>query len=214
MNIKVSGGVKENGIVVGNTYDKYGSKNFIVKWLMSNFEKKLSSLVVQVSPSSINEIGCGEGYWVIKWNKQGISARGTDFSHQAIELAKKNAEFCNMSASIFRQKNIYDVEHNEDEADLIVCCEVLEHLENPDKALESLQKISSNFLIISVPREPIWCILNLLRGKYVLSLGNTPGHIQHWSKAGIVSLVSNYFEVIKVESPFPWTMLLCKPIKK
>ena len=68
-------------------------------------------------------------------------------------------------------------------------------------------------MIISVPREPIWRFLNLLRGKYIKDLGNTPGHLQHWSSDKFVDLVSNYFEIIEVKKPFPWTMLLCKAKK-
>jgi hypothetical protein len=30
-----------------------------------------------------------------------------------------------------------------------------------------------------VPREPIWRIGNMARGRYLGDLGNTPGHIQH-----------------------------------
>jgi hypothetical protein len=53
----------------------------------------------------------------------------------------------------------------------------------------------------------------LLRGKYIKDLGNTPGHLQHWSSDKFVDLVSNYFEIIEVKKPFPWTMLLCKAKK-
>lgn len=211
MRLKVSGGLKEESIVVGNNYDKYNSRNPIVNWLMKGFNIALSDLVTLANPRSIHEIGCGEGYWVLKWNELSIEARGSDFSKQVIELAKENAQQRNISADKFLVKSIYDLTHNEDDADLIVCCEVLEHLERPEAALQVLQKIVSKYLIISVPREPIWCVLNLMRGKYIRSFGNTPGHIQHWSKRGFVKLLSKYFEVEEFRGPIPWTMLLCGP---
>ena len=93
----------------------------------------------------------------------------------------------------------------------MVCCEVLEHLEDPEAGLQALQRVARNHLIISVPREPLWCALNMARGKYLTQWGNTPGHIQHWSKEKFIALVSNYFEVIESKSPLPWTMLLCRP---
>jgi len=211
MNVKISGGGKENGVVFGNTYDKYGSQNPIVKWIMRGFESALTELVDKASPTSINEIGCGEGYWVLRWNTQGMQARGCDFSNRVIELARENAMNELLSPVLFETRCIYDLALGRDSADLVVCCEVLEHLEHPEAGLEALQSVVERHLIVSVPREPLWCALNLARGKYIANFGNTLGHIQHWSKGGFVRMVSKYFEVIEVRSPLPWTMLLCRP---
>lgn len=211
MSVKISGGAKENGIVVGNTYDKYGSRNPIVKWMMKGFESSLSDLVVKAAPRSIHEVGCGEGYWVLRWNEQSMAARGCDFSTQVIELARENAAGRGLSPSLFEPRSIYDLDAERDSADLVVCCEVLEHLEHPDAGLQALQRVVGQHLIVSVPKEPLWCALNLARGNYISHWGNTPGHIQHWSKSGFIKLVSKYFDVIEVKSPLPWTMLLCKP---
>ena len=128
MKIKTAGGAKESGIVVGNIYDKYGSSNQVVKWIMKGFESSLSSLVSKSLPKTIHEIGCGEGYWVLRWNEMGMSARGSDFSKNVIELAKKNAEVRGFSPSIFESRSIYNLEKDKDSADLVVSCEVLEHL--------------------------------------------------------------------------------------
>lgn len=208
--MKVSGGMEEDGIVVGNTYDKYSSKNPVVRWMMNGFHEALSELVVKVVPKSIHEIGCGEGYWVMQWNKEGIKARGSDFSSQVIELARSNAAGEGLSPDIFEPRSIYDIKAENDSADLIVCCEVMEHLEHPDEGLKALHRVATKYVILSVPREPIWCVLNLARGKYISTLGNTPGHIQHWSRSSFIGLVSQYFDIIDVKSPFPWTMLLCQ----
>ena len=58
---------------------------------MNGFNGTLSELVEKTAPKTIHEIGCGEGYWVMQWNRQGIDARGSDFSSQVIELARENA---------------------------------------------------------------------------------------------------------------------------
>jgi 2-polyprenyl-3-methyl-5-hydroxy-6-metoxy-1,4-benzoquinol methylase len=208
--MKISGGLQENGIVIGNAYDKYGSKNPVVRWIMKGFADALSCLVIKVAPKTIHEIGCGEGYWVLDWNKQGIKARGSDFSEKVIDLAHENAKDQGISPSIFAARSIYDIEPGRDSADLIVCCEVLEHLEQPEAGLAALQRVATDYVILSVPREPIWCVLNLARGKYLASLGNTPGHIQHWSTGTFVDLVGRYFDIVEVKRPLPWTMLLCR----
>ena len=98
-----------------------------------------------------------------------------------------------------------------DRADLVVCCEVLEHLEDPIKALNVLRSITGSHLVLSVPNEPVWRVLNMVRGKYWTDWGNTPGHIQHWSREGFIRFVSMYFQVTEIRSPVPWIMLLCQP---
>ncbi len=207
--MKISEGIEEDGIVVGNAYDKYGSNNPIVKRIMGGFHEALATLVEKSAPQTIHEVGCGEGYWVNEWRKQDIDARGSDFSEKVIAIARENGGEEGVPAEAFSIRSIYEVIPEEDSADLIVCCEVMEHLEDPGMALQALQKVVSKNLIISVPREPIWCALNLMRGKYIASFGNTPGHIQHWSSKSFIALVSNYFEIIEVRQPLPWTVLYC-----
>lgn len=212
--MKVAGGQAEDGIVIGNTYDKYSTRNPIARRMVEGFESSLSGLVSKVNPGSIHEVGCGEGYWVMRWLGQDIDARGSDFSTQVIGMAQENARARGLAPERFAVRSIYDVEPERDSADLIVCCEVMEHLEEPQKALQALQRITTSDLILSVPREPLWRVLNLARGKYIPALGNTPGHLQHWSRRGFISLVSRFFDVVEVVSPLPWTMLHCKPKKR
>jgi 2-polyprenyl-3-methyl-5-hydroxy-6-metoxy-1,4-benzoquinol methylase len=212
MSIRIAGGAKDCGVVVGNYYNKYRSRNPIVKWMMNGFESSLSALVSKAAPASIHEVGCGEGYWVLRWNEQGFAARGCDFSDRVIDMARENAVNQGVSPSVFEARSIYDLRTVEDSADLVVCCEVLEHLEHPEVGLQALQRVVKQHMIVSVPQEPLWSVLNLARGKYIQSLGNTPGHIQHWSKQKFFDLVSQYFNIVEVRSPLPWTMLLCRPL--
>lgn len=212
MSIRIAGGAKDCGVVVGNYYNKYRSRNPIVKWMMNGFESSLSALVSKAAPASIHEVGCGEGYWVLRWNEQGFAARGCDFSDRVIDMARENAVNQGVSPSVFEARSIYDLRTVEDSADLVVCCEVLEHLEHPEVGLQALQRVVKQHMIVSVPQEPLWSVLNLARGKYIQSLGNTPGHIQHWPKQKFFDLVSQYFNIVEVRSPLPWTMLLCRPL--
>jgi 2-polyprenyl-3-methyl-5-hydroxy-6-metoxy-1,4-benzoquinol methylase len=208
--MKVSGGLTEDGIVVGNTYDKYNSRNPVVKHLMRGFDDALSALVMRVQPKEIHEIGCGEGYWSLRWCKENIAVRGSDFSRIAIDLARANAIDRNLSAEMFNVTDIYDLQPQRDRAELVVCCEVLEHLDEPEAGLRALRGVADPYLILSVPREPIWSAMNMMRGKYWSQLGNTPGHLQRWSTRQFVRLVSRHFDVIATRTPLPWTMLLCR----
>lgn len=208
--VKVAGGLREDGVEIGNVFDKYGSRNPIVKRLMRGFHDALADFVARAKPESIHEVGCGEGFWVLTWQKQGIAARGSDFSTQVIDIARANAKAQGVAPDLFEARSLYELQADADRADLIVCCEVLEHLEHPEDGLKALQRIATDYVIVSVPREPIWRALNLARGKYPGQLGNTPGHVQHWSRRSFVGLVSQYFDVVAVRTPLPWTMLLCR----
>lgn len=208
--IEVAGGQAEDGIVIGNTFDKYGSQNPIVRWMMNGFDSTLSKFVADAAPETIHEVGCGEGFWVMNWAAEGRTVKGTDFSAQVIEMAKKNAVSRNLDDTVFEVKSIYDVEAAADSADLIVCCEVMEHVDDPERAFQALTRIVKRDLIVSVPREPLWRALNMARGKYLGDLGNTPGHINHWTSLGIRKLAEQYFDVVSLEKPLPWTMLHCR----
>jgi 2-polyprenyl-3-methyl-5-hydroxy-6-metoxy-1,4-benzoquinol methylase len=207
--MEIVGGKTEDGIEVGNFFDKYNSRNPIVKIMMQSFARSLNSLVKITGAKDIHEVGCGEGYWLQEWATRGIKTQGSDFSQIAIDMAKQNLKSAKQSIDL-KVKGIYDLEIESDSATLIVCCEVLEHLDQPEKALEVLKRIARPYVILSVPNEPVWSILNMLRGKYWGSLGCTPGHIQKWSKEEFITLASKYFEVLEIRSPLPWTMLLGK----
>ncbi|MFP4061948.1 MAG: class I SAM-dependent methyltransferase [Halochromatium sp.] len=140
-----------------------------------------------------------------------MSAKGSAFSSNVIKIAKANAKNYGLSSSLFKSHSIYDLDSAQDRAEFIVCCEVLEHLENPEARLKALQIVARKYLIVTVPQEPLWSALNLARGKCIKYLGNTPGHIQHWSRNGFFELVSKYFNIFQARSPLPWTMLLCRP---
>ena len=198
--------ITENGVVVGNVYDKYSSTNFLARCLFRKFLKNVIEMVKWTNCSDIHEIGCGEGHLsAILSQIPNTSVRASDFSTKIIREATKN-----YPSIIFQVRDIYNLDQIHDSACLIVCCEVLEHLKDPEKVLNVLPKISKEYVLLSVPREPIWRAMNIARGNYLKQLGNTPGHIQHWSKSAFLKMLSKRFEIIDVRVPLPWTIVLCK----
>lgn len=209
--LSISKGQSEHGVVVGNTYDKYSARNPIVRLIMRGFERALQGLVANCAPKSIHEVGCGEGYWTLLWAEQGFDVRGSDFSDMVVSMARSNASARGLNQNMFRCRSVYDLNPIEDCSDLLVCCEVLEHLEHPSEALEVLRAVGARRVILSVPREPLWSFMNMARGKYWSDFGNTPGHIQRWSQETFLSLVGQYFHIREVRAPLPWTMVLAEP---
>ncbi len=204
-----------NEIITGNFYDKYNSKNPIYNKLMSNFLSNLFSYIpdnVDDNKLNIFEVGCGEGhlaYELLK-TKKNIIYKGVDLDLEIINLAKqncKNAEF--EIASIYELEKYY-----ENKYDFVIVAEVLEHLTEPEKAIKQILKLKTDNYIFSVPNEPTWRILNMMRLKYIKDFGNTPGHLQNWSKNNFHQLLTKYFQIIDIKSVFPWTMALCKKTKQ
>ena len=154
-------------------------------------------------------MGCGEGELAQRLATRGLRTRGTDFSADVIAEATRRAEAAGIEAE-FRAVPIQELDPAEDAAELVVCCEVLEHLPDPEAGLAMVARLARPWAIVSVPREPLWRALNVARGKYLGDLGNTPGHLNHWSRRGFLRFLGRHLEVVEVRSPLPWTMALCR----
>jgi 2-polyprenyl-3-methyl-5-hydroxy-6-metoxy-1,4-benzoquinol methylase len=197
-------------VPTGNTFDKYGSTNPVVRRLMSGFEGALASLFSRAAPESVLDVGCGEGVLTYKW-AQALGDRpvlGIDLADPNLEAEwstrrRPNLEFRAMSAEELRELPFPDRSF-----DLAAAIEVLEHVPDPERTVAEMARTAARHLLVSVPREPLWRALNVARGAYVRELGNTPGHVNHWSKAGFIRMLERHGEVVEACSPFPWTMVL------
>jgi 2-polyprenyl-3-methyl-5-hydroxy-6-metoxy-1,4-benzoquinol methylase len=193
----------------GNVYDKYGTRNPVERRLVGAFLDDVRELAVRAEAHEAHEVGCGEGELSLMLAREGIRIRGSDVSAEVIEEARRRAEEAALEVD-YRAAPIESLEAPGDAAELIVCCEVLEHLDDPEACLEKLASLARPWLLVSVPREPIWRVLNLARLKYVGELGNTPGHLGHWSRQGFLNFLRSRVEVVEARSPLPWTIALCR----
>ena len=196
------------GTVTGNTYDKYGSSNPVVKRLMANFEGTLESLFVQANPESLLDVGCGEGVLTHQWAPR-IDGRvvGIDLDDPALHAEWEKRQAPNLEYMVMKAENL---PFGAGEFDTATAIEVLEHVPDPEHTVAEMARVAKRWLLVSVPREPLWRGLNMARGAYWKDLGNTPGHVNHWSKRSFVQLLSRHGKVVEARSPFPWTMLLVR----
>ena len=202
--------VSEQGIVTGNTYDKYGSSNPVVRRLMGGFERALDDLLARADPSSLLDVGCGEGVLVHQWAQRLGERRrvvGIDLEEESIQAGWAERQAPNLEYRTMAAENLPFAAN---EFDLASAIEVLEHVPDPEHTLAEMARCAERHLLVSVPREPLWRMLNIARGAYWPALGNTPGHLNHWSERSFVALLSRYGEVAEVRTPFPWTMLLVR----
>jgi ubiquinone/menaquinone biosynthesis C-methylase UbiE len=194
-------------VPTGNTYDKYGSTNPVVRRLMGGFHAALDELWSRAAPRSILDVGCGEGVLTVEWAERLGDRRvvGTDLDDPKLRAEWEKRSRPNLE---FRVEEVTALSFADDEFDMACAIEVLEHVPDPERTLSEMARVASGHLLVSVPREPLWRTLNMARGAYLRDLGNTPGHVNHWSKRAFTSLLSRYGTVEEARSPFPWTMVL------
>jgi 2-polyprenyl-3-methyl-5-hydroxy-6-metoxy-1,4-benzoquinol methylase len=194
-------------VPTGNTFDKYGSTNPVVRRLMTRFHRSLDELFAQAGPKSILDVGCGEGVLTSEWAERLGDGRivGIDLPDPKLEAEWQKRQRPNLE---YRAEEASKLSFADGEFDMAAAIEVLEHVPEPEATVAEMARVASRRLLVSVPREPIWRMVNVARGAYIKQLGNTPGHVNHWSKVSFVSLLSRHGKVEEVRTPFPWTMLL------
>jgi 2-polyprenyl-3-methyl-5-hydroxy-6-metoxy-1,4-benzoquinol methylase len=193
----------------GNLYDKYATRNPLARALMARFLASFDELAGIAGASEAHEVGCGEGELALRLARGGLSVRGTDVAEPVIEEARRRAAAADVAAT-FEVASLGELDGGRDGAELVVCCEVLEHVPGPHRALETIAALARPWAILSVPREPLWRALNLARLSYVRELGNTPGHVNHWSRRSFVASCARHLDIVAVRSPLPWTMVLAR----
>jgi ubiquinone/menaquinone biosynthesis C-methylase UbiE len=188
-----------------DNHKKYNTKNPLHKKLIERFLSTVIREAKIINPKTILEAGCGEGFILERLYKANIGEKrmGFDFSDTAVTLAKKERPHLDI-----RKGNIYEIPFKDNSFDLVICCEVLEHLDDPKKALSELARVSKQYVILSVPNEPWFMLANFVRGKNLSRWGNDIEHINHWSGDSFEQFVNTKFDTFTRKQPFPWTVLV------
>lgn len=188
-----------------DNFKKHSSKNPLQRFLIDRFLDALVAETEALHPGKILDAGCGEGFTLEKLRQRAVGQVlvGVDIQQRAIGLGHEIHSHLDM-----QQGSVYELPFKDDTFDAVICSEVLEHLEDPKKALGELARVTKRYVIITVPNEPFFRLANFLRGKNMSRLGNDIEHVQHWSSRGIAEFARKEFEVRKIRTPFPWTILV------
>lgn len=197
------------GVPTGNTYDKHGATNPVVRAIVDRFGRTLDGLLDLAAPRSILDVGCGEGVLTQRWARRYAGARvvGVDLDDAALRADWATRHEANLS---FAVADAATLGFEDASFDVVCAIEALEHVPDPAAVLGQMRRCARQAMVVSVPREPLWRALNVARGAYLRDLGNTPGHLNHWSRRSFITLLERYGEVAAVRSPLPWTMLLVR----
>ncbi|MBL7661777.1 class I SAM-dependent methyltransferase [bacterium] len=188
-------------------FEKYQTKNPVVRNLIDKFFDKIRAAVYENLPhdaARVLDAGCGEGETVSQLGSklENLNYVGLDFSLGAVKYSV--ARHHQNQATKFLNSSIYNLPFSDRTFDAAFCFEVLEHLETPEKGLAELDRVTRGPLIVSVPYEPYFQLGNLMRGKYLQTLGNHPEHVNHWNLRTFKNFLQTRRKDVKVTSSFPW----------
>ena len=194
------------GVVIGNHTHKYTARNPAIRLLTERWVANLDRTFGQVSgdghgpPEQALEVGCGEGVVADRMHRRWGEVVALDLPDAGLR-----ADWRHYRGPRFLHASAHELPFADNRFDVVVAAEVLEHLPDPVRGLQEMARVGRRHLVLSVPREPVFRSCNLVAGRYVRDLGNTPGHLNHWSRRSFVRFVSQVAEVREVTSPFPWT---------
>jgi 2-polyprenyl-3-methyl-5-hydroxy-6-metoxy-1,4-benzoquinol methylase len=190
-------------VTVGNDYDKYGTANPVARRLVARWVAALDDLLGAAAPASLLDLGCGEGVLGERWARRlGVPVVGADLA--------PHPDWDRRTGVTFRTVGDGPLPFEDGAFDAACALEVLEHVADPARILAELRRVARRHVLLSVPREPLWRALNVARGAHLRDLGNTPGHVNHWSRAAFVRTCAAAGEVVAVRSPLPWTAVLLR----
>ncbi len=191
--------------------DKYRSGNSLKQKMIANLHGKMLDRCKDLTGDGkcrILDAGCGEGFFCSKLREAFPDAdiTGCDGAAEALEIAR------NMNPGVsFEEANLYELPYDNNEFDLVVCSEVLEHLNDPGKAFKELCRVGKGVLI-TVPHEPWFRLGNLMTLHNVTRLGDPVDHINHWTYGGFKRFIAPMTETDDhgFDRSFPWSIFWIK----
>ncbi len=186
---------------------KHTSPNPLQRWLLQRFHHTAAELVARSATRNILDAGCGEGFGIrsVLAHSDATPVIGLDGSVGALRIARHLHPRRSFAAG-----DLLDLPFPDRSFELVMCMEVLEHLDQPAAGLAELCRVSSRWLLLSVPNEPLFRGANFLRGKNVRAWGNDPGHVNHWSARAFLRFVAAQCHIETWRTSFPWTLALCR----
>lgn len=175
---------------VSTNHNKHTTQNWLYRKHIEIFLDQLYEMLAKTEPKSVLDAGCGEGFVVdfLARRNPELKLVGVDLSDAAVAYA--NTHFGDKAR--FRTGSIYKLPFSDRSFDTVLCSEVLEHLDDPSKAVEELKRVARNYVLITVPLEPYFQWLNSF-GR-MLRLNPDAGHVNFWTASTFEAFIRRHFE--------------------
>jgi SAM-dependent methyltransferase len=141
-------------------------------------------------PATILEVGAGTGAVIAELKARGIgrSHGALDYSGEALDYLRRNSPGIDVI-----QGDVTKLPAKLS-ADLVVCSHVLEHLEEPGKALLGIKEnITARYYLFEVPLEDL--PLGRLRNGSKYRRSNSAGHVQFYNPVSFRNLISIEYKI-------------------
>ena len=190
-----------------SNFQKYQTSNPLMQRIIHRFLQEVVQTACQLHPDSIVDLGCGEGIvaGMLREEMPNAGYLGLDLSETAIQTATRL-----QPGLEFRIGNVLDPVADPGCAELVLCLEVVEHLDEPDEAVARVMEWTSRHALISVPWEPWFRMGNFLRGRHIRRFGNHPEHVQQFTPRSFSALLGRHAGSHRVWTCFPWILGLAQ----
>lgn len=177
-------------------HQKFTCGNPLYQWHLRAFLKRVYQMLAQTDARRVLDAGCGEGFVTHYLTQQNpdLELTGLDQSEEAVAYAQEHFG----ASARFRTGNLYKLPFSDKSFDAVLCSEVLEHLDDTDRAVRELKRVARRYVLITVPREPYFKGLNDLGRR--LGLSPNPGHVNFWTKKTFQAFVNGHF----TSATFAW----------
>jgi SAM-dependent methyltransferase len=188
----------------GNSFDKHKVAG-VQGWMVERFTRCQMGLVDEIPVTTLLDIGCGDGKLTahIVDRNPGLSAIAVDDDDPSLSASWQQLSGPRLN---FQVADAYHLPFPDNSFGMVSAFEVLEHLEDPHRALREIRRVCRGWLVATVPREPWWRMGNVANRRYVRQLGNTPGHVQHWTRSGFRRLLEPHGRVDELRGSTMWSL--------
>jgi SAM-dependent methyltransferase len=177
--------------------EKYHDSNPVVSFVLRRFFARVGGVIADLRPESLLDAGCGEGEMLRRGAvPSGVRTVLLDRNRDSAARVIGSVEALPFAARSF---------------DVVTCLEVLEHLDDPGRAVSELARVARRAVVLSVPYEPWFRVGNVLRGKHLSGLGNHPEHVQHWNLRSFERFLSGCMPEVRIVEAFPWIIACGRP---
>ena len=188
---------------------KYHNGNALHRAMLKRFFDLVAREVARLECATTLDFGCGEAFfWQEVRNRVDLAGNitGIDLRAEALSIATQTHP-----EIMFLQQDIllWEPQHK---SELVVASQVLEHLVDPGRFLGRLCEVSSRYLLLTVPWEPLFMLCNLARGRDLMRFGNHPEHINHWGRRSFEAFVSEHAHIEKSIACFPFLIIVARPL--
>ena len=135
--------------IAGNYYDKYNTSNPVARYLMNGFLYSFDELAEKAGTRTAYEVGCGEGNLSMRLHDRGWDVRGSDLEPTSVAQSNQQCAARGIAPK-FETRSLFDLKPKDASAELVICCEVLEHVPQTERAVAVLKSLADPYLLLSV----------------------------------------------------------------